>query len=253
MTFLFLIFSFFLSGQEKQILNGMAYDQFTHSFPDRILITSLVPDKTAFSEVKRKTSISVPFDNRDTLWKSYKNVIGILPLELVTGSIGLMYLRFIKPRHSVGIYSSVYLFGYGHTPFGGGNSKFKGFKLAPFYRYYVWRKTKTGGFIQGKAIIGYFNFHQLYYAWDVDSRYGEYRSEQFWNAGFSVAWGFSFKLPRFTHGVFELTAGYQYFTMSVPPTTHSDQYGILEVDSLWWYLFGPGSMVEIKLIFGGIF
>ncbi len=189
----------------------------------------------------------------DTTWKTYNNMFALLPLEIATGSIGLFYQHFVKLRHAVGVYSSVYLFGYGHALFSGGTAKYKGFKLSPSYRFYVWRNVKTGGYIQGKVTVGYFNFSKLYYTWDVDSRYGEYRSEQFWNAGFGVAWGWSMKLPKSNHGVFNITVGYQYFTMSVPPTTYSPHYGTLDVQSGWWYFVGPGSRFEVKLMFGGIF
>ena len=194
----------------------------------------------------------VNLQREDTIWSTWKNMVAVLPLELISGSVGLLYQHFFQVRHATGAYLSAYLFGWGTGPLGGGVAKYKGFKLAPYYRFYVWRNIKSGGFVQGKVIAGYFNFSKLYY----EDGYGEYyesRQEEFWNLGFGVAWGWSVKLAGSRHGIFNITFGYQRFTLSVPPTTDSNHYGTLDVQSNWWYLVGPGSLFEIKLVFGGIF
>ena len=194
----------------------------------------------------------VNLQREDTIWMTWKNMVAILPLEIVTGSVGLLYQRFIKVRHAAGVHLSAYVIGWGRNPISGGLSKFKGFKLAPYYRFYVWRNIKSGGFVQGKVIAGYFDFSKLYYSSD-HSNYGEYRQEQFWSTGFGIAWGWSVKLAGSRRGVFNFTLGYQNFLMNVPPYTESVHYGTLKVQSGWWYLVGPGSRFEIKLVFGGIF
>ena len=217
--------------------------------------TNIVPIK--FRKWNNRETIvkldRINFHREDSLWKVYKNMLAFAPQELITGAVGLRYERFIKIKHAVGLHTSVYLHGRGYGLFSSGISKFTGIKLAPFYRYYVWRNMNNSGFIEGKLVSGYFDCHELYYAMKYDDRRGEFASEQFWSFGIGVAWGWSIILPRTKHGIFNISAGLQAFPMHVPNTIQGVHYGTLEVENNWWYLFGPGSVVEVKIAFGGIF
>lgn len=51
-----------------------------------------------------------------------------------------------------------------------------GIKLSPYYRYYIWRNTGNGEFLEGKISWGYFDFEEINYLEDPhhddeDSRY----------------------------------------------------------------------------------
>lgn len=188
----------------------------------------------------------------DTLWKSYKNIIALSVNELISGSVGIRYQRFLGIKHAIGIYTSSYLFG--HFPgYNIPDSKFKGFKVAPYYRFYEKRKMRKSAFVEGKVITGYFDFSELYYAYKQDERYGEHASEQFWSFGVGGAIGWSTFLPYRKNAFFTISAGFQYFPMHVPQTIESQHYGTIYVKNTWWYFAGPGSIVEIKFAFGGIF
>lgn len=196
--------------------------------------------------------IRVKFRENDTLWKSYKNIIAIVINELATGSIGIRYQRFLKLNHAVGLHTSTYLYGYFPAFFSQG-SKFKGIKVAPYYRYYMLRSMKKGAFVEGKIITGYFDFDQLFYAYPHDNRYGAKIHEYFWSYGLGLSVGLSTMLPHRENAFFTISAGYQFFQMNVPKTVESKNYGTLEVQNFWWYFAGAGSFVEIKVAFGGIF
>ncbi len=172
--------------------------------------------------------------------------------ELINGAIALRYQRYFWFKHAIGIQSSYYFRGRGPT-FYSGTAEYKGIKIAPYYRFYIERKMTNSFFVEGKVIGGYFDFSKLIYAYSVDNRYYESKNIEFSSFGFGAGIGFSRLLPRTRNGFISVTVGYQYFPMQVPSTMWSDKYGTIGVQNNWWYIIGPGSFFEIKLIFGGIF
>lgn len=192
------------------------------------------------------------FGMEDTLWLSRKNIVAVSINELITGSIGVRYQRFINTNHGVGLYTSSYIYGY-FPQFNSPGSKFKGFKLAPYYRYYLDRSRYNSFFIEGKVSSGYFNFEELYYAYPPDNRDGEHVKETFWTVGFGAGIGFTTSIPHRNNDIMTISIGYQYLPMHVPQTIESQSYGTLEIQNNWWYFAGPGSVFEIKFAFGGLF
>ncbi len=194
----------------------------------------------------------VRFNKEDTLWKSYKNIIAVSVNELLTGSIGIRYQRFLRINHAIGVYTSSYLYGFmpGYMIPG---SKFTGIKVAPYYRFYMRRNINNGVFVEGKPIVGYFDFSELYYAYKADGRYGEHVSEQFWTFGFGGAIGWSSLLPYRKNAFMTISVGFQYLPMKVPQSIESQKYGTIYVSNSWWYFAGAGSVIEFKFAFGGIF
>ena len=227
------------------------------------LIINHAEYKTKVVEVKKNTRhdhyMEIWLDSsnphmKDSANRKMNNLLVLMINELFTGSVGLNYERFVSFKHAVGFNMSSYLFGFGYLPlFNQGTARYVGLKAAPYYSFYFSRTMRRGAFVQGKIMAGYFDFEKLYYYYPSDSRYGEYRSEQFSSFGFGAGVGWYALLPKMKHGVFKIYIGYQLFPMYVPSTTESDRYGTLKVENNWWYINGPGSVVEIKFSMGGIF
>jgi len=194
----------------------------------------------------------VDFQKDDTLWKSYKHIIEIAPLELIIGSLGIKYQYFISSKHCLGLQTSTYFAGNG-PGFNSPSSKFTGFKFSPSFRYYESRLKRKSTFLEAKIISGYFDFSDLFYSWRTDKREGEFVSDDFWSFGVGAGLGWSSILHHSKHAIITIYAGVQFFPMKVPDTIQSDNFGTLDVSKLWWYIGGPGSTIEVKVIFGGIF
>ena len=194
----------------------------------------------------------VVFSKEDTLWLTYKNLIGVAVNEFINGGIGVKYQRFLKVNHAVGVHNSYYYNGTGVNFYTKDNS-YTGIKIAPYYRFYSPRKVRNGIYVEAKFITGYFDFDALYYGSKADNRRGETFKEKFWSFGFGVGGGWYNFLRRSNHFVFNLYAGIQYLPMNVSKTKSTDQYKNLEVQRGGWYFYGPGSVVEIKLMFSGLF
>jgi len=213
-------------------------------------IVKLKPNKKreSFSIKLKKINLS----QEDTLWKSYKHLIEITPNELISGSVGIRYHHFIKNRHSIGLQTSYYFNGKLYA-FMVSDSKFTGFKLAPIYRYYVNRNMKNQVFIETKVIVGYFDFYDLYYGSKADNRRGAHFSEKVWTYGFACGMGYTFVLHKTRNIIMGGSASFQYLPANVPREQWSDNYGKVYVENYFWSIGGPGSVIEIKIIVGGIF
>ncbi len=218
------------------------------SHHDFLSDTILIKNKNIRSMDVRLNRVN--FSRMDTIWRSFNNVITWSINEIFLGSIGLSYQRFISFRHAVGVHTSTYLNGSLPEMFIP-ESKFKGFKGSIFYRLYENRKMSKSNFFEFKVITGYFDFHQLYYAPTSDERRGEHYTETFWSYGFGGGLGWSL-LPRSKHAILTLYTGFQIFPTHVP-RTKSRGNQVLYVKDLPWYLYGPGSGLEIKISLGGIF
>lgn len=194
----------------------------------------------------------IKFKDEDTLWKSLEYQVSVAVNEFFIGAIGLQAQRFLGNRHAIGLHMSYYFHGSGYA-YNSGNSDFQGIKIAPFYRFYTLRSKKKNFFLETKLIGGYFDFSGLFYSQPPDNKDGERFKISFSNIGFGAGMGFANLLKKSEHLLFSMTFGFQYFPMNVPSTMHSDNYGKVEVENNFWYLYGPGSYLELKLIFGVIF
>jgi len=192
------------------------------------------------------------FNDDNTPWLTYKNLIGIAVNEFANGAIGFRYQYFFKPNHAIGIHNSYYFDGRGISFFTTAN-KYTGIKMAPYYRIYSNRKLRNGAYLEGKLITGYFDFNKIWYSLSYDSRYGASYQENFWSYGLGFGGGYYVFFSRSNHFVFNVYAGIQYLPMMVPNKKFNDNYGELNVSRGGWYFFGPGSAFEIKLIFSSIF
>jgi len=199
------------------------------------------------------------FKEIDTIRKSYKNILTLSINEFLTGAVALSYERFIGKKQSVGLHTSVYLYGFNNLllDLGSDPVSYKGIKLAPFYRFYMVRSNNHGFFIEGKIPFGYFNFSSLTYWYHGDSNSKNF-PQNFWTIGGTLAAGWMFRLGHSHHGVGNVSLGCQFFPMDVPTDINLEQGapGRLVTYSLnkaWWYATGPGSVVEIKFALGGIF
>jgi hypothetical protein len=206
---------------------------------------------TPYPEIKMFRKVPL---EKDTSWKNWNNYLSWTINEMIAGGIGLRYERFLKFRHSVGLHCTYYFHGYA-TPvaiIGMGSSTYKGVKVYPFYRFYVWREFQKGGFAEVKLTTGYFDFSRLHYG-SKEGDYGDNIATNFWTAGIAVAWGWYFRPRKIDHLVLNLSIGLQYLPMKVPKSMETQHYGTYHVDDTWWYFSGPGSVLEIKFIIGGIF
>jgi hypothetical protein len=184
---------------------------------------------------------------KEQLRLQWKNVLSLSPMELFRGGIGARYERLINGRHSVGLHSSFYWFNMTRRPTflsqpdidGLIIEEFNGIKLAPFYRYYFRKNVRGGKYIEAKPIAGYFSFPDLIGY--------EYNPAEIWTFGIGAAWGI-LSVKSNSHLAVNFSIGGQFFPMMDPRTWHDQGDG-----HDWWYIFGPGSVIEIKFTIGGIF
>lgn len=207
--------------------------------------------RTPYPEIRMTRKIPV---KKDTVWQNWNNHLSWTINEMFSGGFGAEYERFLGFRHSLGLHGTYYFHGFAFPiPFSGGSSiNYKGIKLSPFYRFYVWRQFQKGGYAEAKLTTGYFDFSRLQY----DSRegpYGDYIATNFWSFGLGIAWGWYIRPRKIDHLLFDISVGFQYLSMKVPESIESEYYGTYHVDDTWWYVTGPGSVLEIKVRIGGIF
>jgi len=181
-----------------------------------------------------------------------KFMVGWLPLKLAWGALGVKLEGFLLKKHSLGVYFDWYFSG---IQFFGGE-KYTGYKIVPFYRYYIRRDAHLGFFVQASGIVGYFDFTKLNYFNHRQYPYEISKTYILKSYGFGVGGGVSFVMnqSKHKHIIFDIYIGYQNFpedwpkkaTNNIIPTTFSH-------NASWWYIGGPGSEIDIKLTIGGIF
>ncbi len=197
------------------------------------------------------------FNLIDTAWRSYKNTIMLAPFELINGAVALRYERFLKPKHSIGLHTSVYLFGFNSYVFDLGyySASFKGIKLTPFYRYYPVRSNYHGFFLEGKISYGYIHFSELTY--EYAGYYKKRLEVSFSTFGATIAIGWMFRIPKSKHGVGNFSIGLQSFpfngSTSVQAPRADGTMVTWTTNPYWWYIWSPGAVLEFKFTIGGIF
>jgi hypothetical protein len=201
-------------------------------------------------------------DTAEFVKKFDKNSLRLMVNELLMGSVGIDYERFVKYRHSIGLKSSFFLYDglYMGIPFNNAPTpKFTGIKLSPYYRYYFWRNPGNAGFLEGKVSWGYFDFEQIAYKDPKmegdDEYYGKTLPAISRSLGFGGAFGWSLTSIR-SHLILNFSIGLQYMSLNVPSTQYITTYAQpvkLVLDNPYWYVRVPGSVVELKFMIGGIF
>jgi len=138
-------------------------------------------------------------------------------------------------------------------------STYTGFKMAPFYRFYLARKKTMGIFLDAKVPFGYFYFDNLEYRYSrgISSYLSMSVTRSFWTWGGGMSVGFMARLGKSKHGLINFSLGYQYFPMAEVPKSIDKVYPNVtlthETDINWWKDTGPGASFEVKLTIGGIF
>ena len=176
--------------------------------------------------------------------------------EIFSVAIAGRYEYFISKNHSIGAHLSIYVYGRNTIALGSEHDYypvFHGFKLAPAYRYYPGKKRRI--FLEGKIPVGYYHFSKLEYhygySFETNIKYS------FWTTGFGASVGIVIPLKRTKTGIITVSAGYQYFPTKAPEEIEVQQNdGTLlryETNNYWWYHGGPGSVLDIKILIGGLF
>lgn len=204
----------------------------------------------SLASISRRVDISLaPLDTSGPA--NDKHAIGWLPTKLVWGMISFKYEFWVVNKKSIGLYADYYLYGY--QVFGG--EKFTGFKLTPFFRHYFKRTAKRATYVQGSAIVAYFDFEKLnysnhpYYPYETSVRY------IFWTGGFGVAlgWYYKFTDTKKSNLYVDINLGTQILPATWPNKIIGPHGITYEHNKTWWYLGGPGSFIELKIALGGIF
>jgi hypothetical protein len=181
----------------------------------------------------------------------YSNLILFVPNQLLNVAVGLSYVHFINLKHAVGLQSTYYIPGSRPILFSA-NVNYSGLKISALYRYYFMRNMSNQSYVEGKITGGYFDFKSIPYSYEGYGEEYRYKPANFNSYGFGINWGFE-DIVRNSHVVFGFSIGFQYFPMNVE-TSYIDEHDVTwKTETWWWYLYGPGSIMEIKIYLGGIF
>ncbi len=175
-----------------------------------------------------------------------KTSVSFLPLKFITGALSLRVAYFIKTEHALGAYVTWYYNGRQYF----GNERFTALKATPYYRYYYERNKSFGAYIQLGAIIGYFDFTNLEY--NYSNKLNTSVPAFFWTGGFGFATGIE-DIVKMSGVALDINIGFQYLPPRYPVSVTNEHGTVLEHNNTWWFLGGPGSLVEIKISIGGLF
>jgi hypothetical protein len=172
-----------------------------------------------------------------------KNSLTFSPLILPWGRLELTYERYIKTQFSLGVILKWYF-----KEQKGMYNKFTAYQASPFFRYYFVRKKSYGFYMQAKLMIAYFDFSQIIYEWD---KYDKYSEDRFWTGGAGFAIGYNDVLGNSKHLILDMHVGFQILPLYYPYSLESDD--MYKSRSLWWFVGGPGTIIEVRISIGGIF
>lgn len=179
---------------------------------------------------------------------SGKNVVAWLPTKLIWGALGMRYERFIGMKYSAGLYVDWYYKGKQYF----GEEEYTGFKATPTFRYYLKHHEASGLYVQASAILGYFDFSVLNYVDPYDAGDSYSVQDKFWTGGAGFAIGGCFAYGKSRHAYLDMNVGMQIMPANYPNTMQTPK-GLYEHYPTWWYVVGPGTIIEIKIALGGIF
>jgi hypothetical protein len=250
-----LLITFSLFSQDRTEASIVSHKDYYSYIADVPANKNNIPDVILMEPLKPKIL-------KDSSFKA-KNSVRLVLNSLFAGAVEIDYERFLRQKHSVGLKSSFYL--YKGIPYvemilfsSNEMATFTGIKFSPYYRYYFWRNKTNGGFVEGKISYGNFDFEDINY-FEVPSHDDEDAksfSETSNSLGFGGSFGWMIHSTR-SPVVLNFSLGVQYFSLNVPKNKYIEEYGgylrPYEVDDLFWYMFGPGRVIEIKFMIGGIF
>ena len=201
--------------------------EITPEFTKTPILIKLVPTET--------TQAVSPLNN-------YKNTLAFAPVELLFLGLTFEYERRITPVHAVGSYATAFLNqGFWMVS---SDTRLRGVKLEPFYRYYVRSGNRDIGFGQVKLVYANFIIDRENYNGNTSKPAQAY--------GVGLAWGWKILhslLPR--HSI-EIVLGAKF----VPFITEDENINQLIKNyrrGYWWNIIGPGAFFDVKFTLGGIF
>jgi hypothetical protein len=185
-------------------------------------------------------SISLLAQTEEKQSQAFKDVVGVSPLRLWNG-LRIKYERVLTPKITCGGILTGY---YGLYP---------GVQLAPVARFYFKGKAPEGFYLQAKIVSGFFQSSYIDVVLDesgnpVKKRNGdniyEDRKQLFSNFGAGIAAGYQFLWGTNNSWSVDINLGLK-VVGNVPESNESDIWKIQSfVDSITWYLTGPGSIVD---------
>lgn len=182
--------------------------------------------------------------NKDSIHRiQYKNTLSFAPVELLFLGLTFEYERTITNKHGVGGYATV-LINRRFWMFND-NISLTGFKLEPYYRYYLWTNQRTAGFAQVKMIYANFIVYE-------DVVYNEIKETPSQAFGLGIAWGWKIFHPKLKRHTIQLVVGAKFVPIVSNTDELNDIFGGYQTE-YWWDLVGPGSIVDVKFTLGGIF
>ncbi len=202
-------------------------------------------DVKSHNKIHRVYMEKLVADTKDIVFP--KNTVIFYPVKLILGAISASYHRSIAKGFVGGVniryyYSGKQMFG---------NEEFTGVELAPMVRYFIKRNSSFGYYVEGKIIVGYFDFTRLNY--NYSNNMTKNFPIDFWTGGISTSIGIMDILGNSKNIVLDLSFSVQIFPPNYP-TEKTDEHGnTMSHNNLWWIAGGPGSLIEINLGIGGIF
>ena len=173
----------------------------------------------------------------------YKNNLSIAPVELLFLAVTLEYERTLPQKHAVGGYATA-LINRSFWMFDD-NISLVGFKIEPYYRYYVWSKQRTAGFAQAKLVYANFVVHD-------DNGYPEPTDTYSQAFGIGLAWGWKIFPSKLKRHTIQLVLGARFVPMVSNTDELNDIFNSYQAE-YWWDLVGPGSIIDVKFTLGGLF
>jgi hypothetical protein len=201
---------------------------------------------------KFKKTASVIMNPTDSLqfgnhWKDKKNNISIAINELFNCALGIRYKYQFQKKQAAGIHLSIYaksLF-----PKRGEKDNYDGFKISPFYQYYLINNTKVGIYLEPKLSFGYFKANKISYSYENQT---EYLTAEFWTGGAGLSIGFTNSTKK--NLAIAYSVGFQYFPSGAPEYIYRNiKYEQGGSGMIWfksWKASGPGAVIEMKLLIG---
>ncbi|MBI5540867.1 MAG: hypothetical protein HY951_12460 [Bacteroidia bacterium] len=165
-----------------------------------------------------------------------KNVVTFAPMGFVD-KLRIKYERNLNENISAGAYINAY---YMH---------FKGFRLDPIVRLYPTGSAPKGFYIQGKAVIGYFNSKMDYTYESVTDTLTISSQRSFPTYGAGLGIGYQFLVGGGEMPI-DLFLGFQYSKFTAAQTIYIDGFEYTTLDDVLWYFTGPGSFLNANFGIG---
>jgi hypothetical protein len=149
----------------------------------------------------------------------------------------MKYERSLNENISAGSYINVYY------------AFFKGVRFDPFVRIYPIGNAPKGFYIQGKAVVGFFNSNMDYSFKSVNDTISLKVFKSFPTYGAGLGIGYQFLVGKGEMPI-DLFLGFQYSKFTAPQTVIKDGVECSTADDVIWYFTGPGSFLNANFGIG---